>query len=80
MKEAGVREFRDHASRYIGGDEPVAVTNHGRTVGYFIPVRRPDDAERRQLLADLDRVVHRMLEESGQDEEQLAQELSNWAS
>ena len=43
MKDVGVREFRDHASRYLSGDEPLAVRRHGRVLG----VLRPCQAEER---------------------------------
>jgi len=35
----GVKEFRAELAGYIDSDEPVAVTRHGRTVGFFIPTR-----------------------------------------
>jgi hypothetical protein len=31
--DVGVREFRDHASRYLSADEPLAVRRHGRVLG-----------------------------------------------
>lgn len=43
--KVGVREFRAGLADFVDSDEPVAVTRHGRTVGYFIPVkfdRAPD--------------------------------------
>ena len=30
MKNVGVREFRDHATKYLAGPETVAVNRHGR--------------------------------------------------
>lgn len=38
----GVKEFRDRITEVARGDRPVAVTNHGRTLGYFTPVRTAD--------------------------------------
>jgi antitoxin (DNA-binding transcriptional repressor) of toxin-antitoxin stability system len=35
----GVREFRAGLADFVDAEEPVAVTRHGRTVGYFIPVK-----------------------------------------
>jgi hypothetical protein len=45
MKDVGVREFRDHASRYLSGDEPLAVRRHGRILGFYVPVRQKSDTE-----------------------------------
>lgn len=37
--KVGVREFRAGLADFVDSDEPVAVTRHGYTVGYFIPVK-----------------------------------------
>lgn len=49
--KVGIREFRAGLADYIAADEPVAVTRHGRTVGYFIPARGDRDAETAALRA-----------------------------
>jgi hypothetical protein len=49
MKDVGVREFRDHASRYLSGDGPLAVRSHGRVLGFYFPVRRKSDTEELQV-------------------------------
>ena len=41
--KVGVREFRAGLADFVDSEEPVAVTRHGHTVGYFIPVK-PDRA------------------------------------
>jgi antitoxin (DNA-binding transcriptional repressor) of toxin-antitoxin stability system len=37
--KVGVREFRAGLADFVDSEEPVAVTRHGHTVGYFIPVK-----------------------------------------
>lgn len=37
MKRVGVREFRDHATQYLSGQEVVAVERHGQPIGFYIP-------------------------------------------
>lgn len=37
MKRVGIREFRDHATRYLAGDEVLAIERHGQPVGFYIP-------------------------------------------
>ncbi|KAA1250026.1 type II toxin-antitoxin system prevent-host-death family antitoxin [Mycobacterium simiae] len=42
MEEIGVRELRQHASRYLAGveaGEELGVTNNGRLVARLVPVR-----------------------------------------
>jgi len=37
--KVGVREFRAGLADFVDSEEPIAVTRHGHTVGYFIPVK-----------------------------------------
>lgn len=72
MKNVGVREFRDHATSYLSGEEPVAVSKHGQVIGVYIPVKR--DPERAQRALDrLGKTVEVILDETGMTEEELAQ-------
>lgn len=41
----GIREFRAGLADFIASAEPVAVTRHGHTVGWFIPLPVDRDAE-----------------------------------
>ena len=50
LPTVGIREFRARLADYLlESDQPVAVTRHGATVGYFIPARA--------ARADLDRLA-----------------------
>ena len=56
----GIREFRASLAEYIDRDEPVAITRHGHTVGYFIPAKADHVAEAaalRTIAARLDALV-----------------------
>lgn len=66
----GIREFRAGLADYIDSDEPVAVTRHGQTVGYFIPTRVGRDAEVAALRA-ASATLDDLLAEKGIDPEQL---------
>jgi antitoxin (DNA-binding transcriptional repressor) of toxin-antitoxin stability system len=72
LKTVGVREFRDHATTYLSGCDPVAVSKHGRVVGFYIPLQRDED-EVQRALAQLGETVGQVLEETGLSEEELAQ-------
>ena len=71
LKNVGVREFRDHATAYLSGSDPVAVSKHGRVIGFYIPLDREED-EVRQALAKLADTVGQVLDETGLTEVELA--------
>ncbi len=48
-KSVGIREFRAGLAEFIDGRQPVAVTRHGQTVGFFIPTARPSLADLQAL-------------------------------
>lgn len=43
--KVGIREFRAGLADFVDADAPVAVTRHGHTVGYFIPVKEDRAAD-----------------------------------
>lgn len=46
----GVREFREDMAQYLESSVPVAITRHGRTVGYYVPAQGKIDEEELQAL------------------------------
>lgn len=49
--KVGIREFRSGLADFVDSDAPVAVTRHGQTVGYFIPVKQDRAADAAALRA-----------------------------
>ena len=47
----GIKEFRERLSEVIQSGEPVIVTNHGKVLGTFSPLR-PKDPARVKAAAD----------------------------
>jgi hypothetical protein len=78
MKDVGVREFRDHASSYLSGDEPLAVRRHGRVLGFYVPVKRKSDTEElRAALREARDSLAELRLESGLSEEELVEDLAS---
>lgn len=74
LRSVGVREFRDHATSYLSGSDPVAVSKHGRVIGFYIPLDR-DDVEVRRAVARLASTIERVVTEADLSEEELAEAL-----
>ena len=58
--KVGIREFRSGLADYIASENPVAVTRHGQTVGFFIPTQghaEADVAALKKASAELDRLL-----------------------
>ena len=80
MKRVGVREFRDHATKYLAGDEVIAIERHGTQIGYFIPTKggrkEPVKSGRRESAQEaaerLGEAVQQVLDRTGMTEDELA--------
>jgi hypothetical protein len=57
MKRVGVREFREDLSEYLQSPEPVAVTRHGQTIGFYLPARTDN---RKEEIAKLHEAVEEL--------------------
>jgi hypothetical protein len=76
LQSVGLREFRAHLHKYTRqGDEPIAITSHGETIGYYIPARPAPQA---QHFAALKQAVHTLaefLDKSGVDADDILAEF-----
>ena len=74
VKSVGVREFREQLATLLLSDEPIAITKHGLTLGYYLPTHHPvSEAEGHALQAAAER-LHTLLEAKGLDPEVLLRE------
>ena len=71
LKNVGVREFRDHATTYLSGSDPVAVSKHGQVIGFYIPVEA-DREQATRALEQLGRSVEEILAQTGMTEDELS--------
>jgi hypothetical protein len=67
----GIREFWEHFAKHMSGDTPLAITHHGLTIGYYIPVHPPVSATDLQTLEDATQRWQALLETHGIDPEDL---------
>ena len=72
MKRVGVREFRDHATRYLGGDEVLAIERHGQPIGFYIPTAPRPGASFAQALERLEQTVRHVRLQTGLSEDELS--------
>ena len=73
MRRIRVREFRDHATKYLALQEPIEIERHGRPIGYYIPAKRANDEEVKQAIDRLNEAVEALLAESPITEEELVE-------
>lgn len=74
--KVGVREFRHRFGDYAESDKPVAVTKHGRTVGFYIPVRRRPQAEDLSAYREAREALQSWVREQGVSEDALVEEFN----
>ncbi len=55
--KVGIREFREHLPQYLLSPSPVAITRHGETMGFYVPVRHYQPAQ-----ADIEALKKAILE------------------
>jgi antitoxin (DNA-binding transcriptional repressor) of toxin-antitoxin stability system len=72
MKRVGIREFRDHATRYLAGSDVLAIERHGRPIGFYVPAAASQQETITQALERLQETVERVRAEAGLSEEELS--------
>jgi antitoxin (DNA-binding transcriptional repressor) of toxin-antitoxin stability system len=74
----GIRELREKLSSFLESSEPIEVTRHGQTIGFFIPIpRRPGQAEREAFLEAGKRLDEELIR-LGLKEDELLKEFKQW--
>ena len=72
----GIPEFREHLTEYLLQSQgPVAITNHGNTIGYYIPARRKRTEAERAAFDEAAVRLDEMLAASGVTEDELVEDF-----
>ena len=75
MKSIAIGEFKDKASYYLASSEIIAVKQHGKLVGLYIPVKESDEDEVQRTVKRLSETVEAASTESGFSEDELSRTL-----
>ena len=73
--KVGVREFREQLGNYLESTKPVAITKHGQTMGFYIPVRRARESEDREALREAGRRLDAWMSEQKVSEAELVEDF-----
>jgi antitoxin (DNA-binding transcriptional repressor) of toxin-antitoxin stability system len=60
----------------MSSGETLVIERHGRPIGFFVPVTAKDRRAGREALGRLGHLVEQVLDETGLDEDALADEVS----
>lgn len=74
VKTIGVKEFRENLAEHLMSHDPIAVTKHGLTVGYYLPTHKPVSKDSLQELAALSETLQSLLDAHNIDSEELIKE------
>jgi PHD/YefM family antitoxin component YafN of YafNO toxin-antitoxin module len=74
--KVGIREFRDNLANFLlESEEPLAITRHGDTVGFYIPARRKRTEAERIALDNAHQRLQAMMVERGITEEHILEDF-----
>jgi PHD/YefM family antitoxin component YafN of YafNO toxin-antitoxin module len=77
--KVGVREFREKLASYLlDAEQPLAITRHGDTVGYYIPARRKRTEAERAALQEAASRLQQALAAEGISEEEVIGDFKRW--
>ena len=75
LQKVGIREFRNQMAKYLNTTEPIAVTRHGQTVGYFFPTHQEPSKVELEKLKLAAAKLDALLAEQGIQEDELVEEF-----
>lgn len=74
-QKVGIREFRDNLARFVEGQNPIAITKHGETVGYYVPTKPKPTQDDLNSLVAASAKMQALLEEAAVTEDELLQDF-----
>jgi len=74
LKTLGVREFRESLAEHLVSDQPIAITKHGLTLGYYIPTYKGLNQADSQALQEASKQLNDLLNAQSLDSEALIEQ------
>ena len=75
----GIREFREKLASYLlTSENPLAITRHGDTIGYYIPTRRKASEMEIHSLREAAASLQKMLKASRLTEDAVVEDFKRW--
>ena len=74
-QKVGIREFRERLASYLDLADPIAVTRHGETVGFFIPARPSRKASELEALRAAATFLDQQIASAGVSEDDLVEDF-----
>ncbi len=75
--KVGIREFRNQLPHYLlEVGQPLAITRHGETIGYYIPSRDKGVSGDLKALMAVAEKLDALLQASGVDSEEIVEEFN----
>ena len=79
ITSVGIREFRSHLYKYTKeNQEPIALTSHGETIGYYIPAQPQPQKKEIESLRQAVTKLSNMLAEKGLSEDDLVADFQEF--
>jgi antitoxin (DNA-binding transcriptional repressor) of toxin-antitoxin stability system len=70
----GIREFRENLAGYLESDQPLAITRHGETLGFYIPAQKRRRAAELEAMRAAAKDLDEMIESWGTTEDAVMNE------
>ncbi len=71
------REFRTQLAKYLESQEPLAISKHGRTIGYYIPAQQPIEQQELETLKRGMQKLQSLLATHGINEDDVVAEFNH---
>lgn len=63
IKQVGIRNLKAKLSEHLNAQEPIAVTNNGRTIGIYLPIVSDRDRELPLMLEQANSTLQELMEQ-----------------
>jgi antitoxin (DNA-binding transcriptional repressor) of toxin-antitoxin stability system len=70
----GIREFRENLADYLESDQPLAITRHGETLGFYIPAQKRSRTAELEAMRAAAKDLDEMIASWGASEDELMDE------